>query len=353
LSLGLPRSAAHTAPATITEELCHALFGLDDLYETNDLPNYVGPGGLTLISNNAAFPHLHPWGKVKLGWVTPTIVNKDGWYTLRAIEKNPDLLIVHDPKKGAKDYLLIENRWPVGSIEHALPDQGLGLWRISEHFAGQKHWGRKTIQLLRAGGGKDDRVAFFEGSDARTSYHLTPTSSPASSRWVDGSSSNIALYHVPKAGASSRVFVDVPPLRAAPPPNWTPASYKYIDQVSPFRNPSPNWLVTMDLPRIGQTFRVRMPNSFYNGSFTTHFLITGLSNPRVGIPLFQGYLYAAIDTFIAAPSGPVGGMVTIPFPIPNDSGFVGVRFYQQVMRLVGSAGTPFPLSRGGEGRVGN
>lgn len=353
LSLGLPRSGAHTPPATITEELCHALFGLDDLYPTNQLPNYVGPGGLTLISDNSAFPHLHPWGKLKLGWVTPKVVTSDGWYELKAIEKHDELLVLHNPAKGTKDYFLVENRWPPGSIEHALPDRGLGVWRISEHFNGQAHWGRKTIHLLRAGGGTDDRVAFFDGGDARTSYHLTPSSVPASSRWLDNSSSEIAIYHVPSAGSSMRVFVDVPPLLKSPPPKYAAASINYIDQRAPFANPSPNWLVAASRPVVGSSFRIRVPSTYFSGSeFVTHFLVLGFTGVNVTLPIFDGYLYASIDNFVVAGSGLQGTYQQLAVPIPQQFNLVGLPFYMQVLQLRSSQGTPMRLSRGLRGVAG-
>ncbi|MCA8954617.1 MAG: hypothetical protein KDC87_01005 [Planctomycetes bacterium] len=354
LSLGLPRAAAHIDPATICEELCHALFGLDDLYATPDLPNYVDPGRLTLISNNAAFPHLHPWGKMKLGWVPPTVVTQDGWYRLRPIEQYQDLLVVHDPGRGTDDYLLVENRWPDGSIEATLPDRGIGVWRVSEYFAGQPDRDRKTLHLLRAGGGTDDSLAFWDASDLRTAYHLTPNSSPESTRWYDNTSSQIAIYHVSKAGSTVQMFVDVPPLRSAPPPPYLPAGFRYVDQKAPYQNPNPNLLTGMSVPQIGTDFRVRVPFSYLGSTFVSHFLLTGLQNPNFSLPaVFRGYVYASTDLVLPTPLGASGQYTEIKLGIPLDFGLVGLDFYQQVARTAPGMSPPYLLSRGIHGTIGN
>ncbi|MCA8969010.1 MAG: hypothetical protein KDC95_04480 [Planctomycetes bacterium] len=352
LSLGLPRSAAHTAPATITEELCHALFGLDDLYETKDLPSYVGPGKLSLISNNTHFPHLHPWGKMKLGWVAPRVVTRDGWYDLRAIEKHPDLLVVHDPARGPRDYFLVENRWPDGSIERTLPDRGIAVWRISEHFEKQSHWGRKTIKLLRAGGGKDDSVAFWDKRDTGTAYHLTPTSGPATTLWYDNANSHIAIYHFPSAGPTSRVYVDIPPLRSTPPRAYLAPSFRYIDQRTPYKNPSTPWMLVGDLPKIGTAFRTRVPKSyFYGGKPATHIYVLGWQNPNTPFPALNGYAYTTFDSFQMMPFGQVSEYTDVSLPIPDTETLLGLRFYQQVFRI--GPGTNHGSSRGGELVIGS
>ncbi len=353
LDLGLPRGAAHIGPEIITEELCHALFGLDDLYETSQLPSYVGPGRLSMISNNAAFPHLHPWGKMKLGWIQPTIVAKDGWYSLRPIEQHPDLLVVHDPARGDDDYFMVENRWPNGSIEHALPDRGFGMWRISEHYQNASFWGRRTIKLLRAGGGKDDSVAFWDAGDARTAYHLTTNSVPASTRWDDGSASNIAFYHFSGAGQVARVFVDVPPLRSTPPAPYRAAAYTYLNQSQPYQNQSPNWLTAQTMPVLGSTLKLRVPMSSATGqNINSFFLATGFSNPGAVHPLLNGYQYASLDIIMPVPFGAAGQFGTIGIPVPADVNLPGLTLFQQVLRAQLGQGFPLSVSRGGKIVVG-
>ncbi|MCB9871709.1 MAG: hypothetical protein H6837_17780 [Planctomycetes bacterium] len=354
LSLGLPRSAAHTSPATICEELCHALFGFEDLYPTSTMPGYVGPGRLSLISNNSAFPHLNPWGKLKLGWVTPKVITQDGWYTLRAIERNNEVLVLHNPTRGTRDYFVVENRWPDGSIEATLPDRGIGVWRVSEYFAGQPDRDRKTLHLLRAGGGTDDSLAFWDASDLRTAYHLTPNSGPESTRWYDNTSSQIAIYHVSKAGSTVQMFVDVPPLRSAPPPPYLPAGFRYVDQKAPYQNPNPNLLTGMSVPQIGTDFRVRVPFSYLGSTFVSHFLLTGLQNPNFSLPaVFRGYVYASTDLVLPTPLGASGQYTEIKLGIPLDFGLVGLDFYQQVARTAPGMSPPYLLSRGIHGTIGN
>ena len=353
LTHGLPRSAAQIGPETICEELCHGLFGLDDLYPTPQLPGYVGPGRLSLISNNAEFPHLHPWGKLKLGWVAPTVVTQDGWYRLRPIEFHQDLLVLHDPARGPRDYFLVENRWPDGSIEATLPDRGIGVWRIGEHYEGQSFWGRRTIKLLRAGGGNDDTIAFWDASDPRTSYHLTPTSVPANSLWDGGASSNIALYHPPVASPNAWVYVDVPPLRSAPPPPRTNARYDYIDQQPPYTNQSPPWLTAQGLPILGTSLDVQVPSSFVQGTnITTYYLVFGGSSPGVLSPVFAGYLYASLDVLLPMAFGVPGQTQVVSIPLPDVPELSGAQLYQQVLRIEAGRGFPLTVSRGGRVTLG-
>ena len=52
-----------------------------------------------------------------------------------------------------------------------------------------------------------------------------------------------------------------------------PSTVRYLDQKSPYSNPNPNWLHVTSLPRIGNNFDFRAPNSFHNGSLTAYFVL--------------------------------------------------------------------------------
>ena len=211
----LARAGDQASWGTIAHELAHQIFRLADLYGLGSYPG-VGDGSLMCFEGNGT--HLDPWAKIKLGWLKPTVAQADGWYTLADVETSPSALILYNPLKGRQDYFIVENRWPGSSHESSLVPKGLAIWRISERSSSGE-WGRKTIDLIWAGGPppptpgacptKDD--AFFNGADPGTAYAPTPQSAPGRLRWRDGSSSDIAVYAVQPASNSMRFYVDVPP----------------------------------------------------------------------------------------------------------------------------------------------
>lgn len=101
--------------------------------------------------------------------------------------------------------------------------KGLAIWQISERDTSGT-WARKTISLIWAAGSppseqlqpgscpsRDD--ALFNGDAAATGYAPTPYSSPGRLVWRDGTPSNIAIWHVPRASRNARLYIDVPPMQ--------------------------------------------------------------------------------------------------------------------------------------------
>jgi M6 family metalloprotease-like protein len=214
----LVRGGDQQSWATIAHELAHQVLRLGDLYV--DRGGYVGVGRASLMCDQAQGTHLDPWAKMKLGWLAPQVVTEDGWYSLTDVETQGagSALILHDPQRGASEYFILENRWPGNSHEDFLSIQGLqglALWRISEDGAGGGNWARNTIELVWAAGpppaaalvpdtcpSRND--ALFDGAASATAYAPMPN-------WRDGTSSNIAIWHIPRASGLARVYVDVPP----------------------------------------------------------------------------------------------------------------------------------------------
>ncbi|MHC4851588.1 MAG: hypothetical protein ACYTF5_06180 [Planctomycetota bacterium] len=132
------------------------------------------------------------------------------------------------------------------------------------------------------------------------------------------------------------------------------ASYTYIDQKAPYKNQNPPMLTALNLPKIGTTFQVRVPDSTV---FSHSTLAFGVSNPNLPIPGLGGYLFtsAEIVMWTSKSSGVFSVMTTMSFPIPNSPQLLGVRFSQQVLRITYC---PFQacygasLSRGGYGVIG-
>lgn len=135
------------------------------------------------------------------------------------------------------------------------------------------------------------------------------------------------------------------------------ASYTTIDQRPPYTNENPPWLAARNLPRLGTTFQVDVPLSFFECCpfQTDYFLATGFGNPDVAVPALGGYLFTTADfSVLLSFSGCRGcGHTTFSFAIPNAPELLGGRFYQQVLAYArNSFWSTLTLSRGGVGVIG-
>lgn len=127
--------------------LCHEgahFAGLPDLYdESRFRRNGSGLGFWSLmgyhwgVDQTGKLPlHLSAWEKTQLGWVKPTVICDSGEYSIRAVEKHPDIFKI---EKGFPpgEYLLIENRQPLG-FDRQIPAGkdgqrgGLAIWHVDD-----------------------------------------------------------------------------------------------------------------------------------------------------------------------------------------------------------------------------
>jgi hypothetical protein len=139
------------------------------------------------------------------------------------------------------------------------------------------------------------------------------------------------------------------------------ASYTYIPQKAPGRDPSPPWLTALTPPRLGTAFQVQAPLSFWcmlGGGRNEFWLFTGLGNPNfvfhnsAGFPYPGGWLYSTGEVVTPLPYAASGGITTISIPIPLVPSLIGANFYQQVV-LTGVTLCPgHTFSRGGHGVIG-
>ncbi|MCG8403716.1 MAG: M6 family metalloprotease domain-containing protein [Phycisphaerales bacterium] len=151
-------------------------FGLPDLYDTDGGGQGIGSYGMMANSwgfNNDQLnpPHFSAWSKIFLGWVTPTILTSPGSYNAPQVQTNPTVFRV-DAGYPADEYLLIENRQPVG-FDGTIPQGGLAVWHIDENkgsfsqnnvntdegYPGQAGWPGNNqhyrVALLQADGNYD------------------------------------------------------------------------------------------------------------------------------------------------------------------------------------------------------
>lgn len=199
---GLVRLGSDESLHTFAHELGHFSLKLDDLYQDQSR-GIVGVRTYSLMGSNAGsrLPLLDPWSRMKLGWLCPTVVQSNGRYFLDAAEADPfGALLV--PGTGTDEYFMVENRWPTAtSSDPAPPDRGLAIWHIDQaRTTASGGWGRDVIRLEWAGRAGAERSALFDGSDPATSYDVTDDSGPASTRWEDGSDSNIEIRDISAAG---------------------------------------------------------------------------------------------------------------------------------------------------------
>jgi M6 family metalloprotease-like protein len=216
--------------SVVAHEMSHLLFNLPDMYFTFFTPTAAGT--YSLMDSTYDGTHLDPFNKLKMGWVHPRLVFRAGEYTIPDIETHHRALVLADPKHGAYEYFVVENRWRGDSYDRAMKDEGLGVWHIMEPYtiydaapvppnveiakwnamSGPGAWGRKAIQMLRP------RVAppFDNGNalwKAATGYDLVSNDADGnhpSLRWWDLKGSGFALRKISAPGPAMTVTIDVP-----------------------------------------------------------------------------------------------------------------------------------------------
>ncbi len=139
------------------------------------------------------------------------------------------MLVLYDPGRSTSEYFLIENRWPEGTYERALPDRGLGVWHIVDDpevlatmpppagcdpagwaLLAPDDWGRKAIRLIRPVQPPDNARALWDGSEPETGYDLLssdPDPAHAALVWADGTPSGFGIVDIPAAGPEMTVRI--------------------------------------------------------------------------------------------------------------------------------------------------
>jgi M6 family metalloprotease-like protein len=215
----------------VAHELAHILLNAADMYFPGFFPYAAGPYSL-MDQAPTNPPHLDPFHKLRLGWIVPKVITSSGWHEIPDVETHREVLILHDPVRGGKEYYMIENRWPGNSYDSYLPDSGLAVWHIIEDksifstlpapagvsaglWAGvyPHEWARRGIRLVRPiyGPPINFSQALWEGSIPQTSYDLLsvdPNPNHATLKWAeDGSPSGFSIQSIPVSGPKMNVYI--------------------------------------------------------------------------------------------------------------------------------------------------
>ena len=226
--------------ATPIGPICHELghdIGLPDLYDLDGSSD--GTGTHCLMGNGAwgATPGepggttpvlLSAWCRIKLGFVTPTVVSGAGAFTLvqacDTLNSNVLQILTSDPD----EYFLVENRQPGGfdaglsrafqSAADEATGGGIAIWHVDDSIDSNDDEARKRVDLeeaneLEADGSQLDRKDnwgsrrqyYYAGHATDFNDNTTP-----SSRLYSGAATGITIGDISASGPSMTLTVGAP-----------------------------------------------------------------------------------------------------------------------------------------------
>jgi M6 family metalloprotease-like protein len=210
-SLQLPLVNTATNLITIIHENGHALTQMADLYGFGaGRLDFAGP---TCSLSDATLFAPNSWTKMHLGWITPTVVDADGYYNVGEANSTGDALILYDPAHGTDDYFLVENRETTpGTYDQGASDSGLVIWRVSDASLGVANGLRPIEPMLPSGAttttnnyGGSSMDAWDPSDPATPQREMVRT-------WADGTASPVSVRAIgPKANTILAYFDVVGP----------------------------------------------------------------------------------------------------------------------------------------------
>ncbi|MCE5273384.1 M6 family metalloprotease domain-containing protein [bacterium] len=221
---------------TFAHEFGHVL-GLPDLYDRTDAsvePDYTssrGIGSWCLMaggswSGELNYPdkpsQMSAWCKIKLGWVTPTIIDRNQNLTIQQVETSPQIFQLWEDEYASSRYFLLENRQKTELDQHLAGD-GLLIYHVDDY-----HWNglhntygpdnddvRHKMVDIEEADGKDDLDKAANWGDAGDPF---PGSSGAvsfddgtypNSRDYDGNATGVAVRNISSSGPFMTADVSV------------------------------------------------------------------------------------------------------------------------------------------------
>jgi len=190
---------------TFCHENGHMLCDYPDLYDYGGESGGAGAYCLMCAGSNIDErnpPHISAYLKRLSGWaksVTP--IQHDQTISLRA-EENEFAIFA----KNTREYFIVENRAKIGR-DAALPDEGLAIWHVDED--GNNNFEQMTphqhyeLSLEQADGQFDLETSRSIGDSmdlyGQTNKRFADSTLP-SSKWWDGTASNLDLYDISDPG---------------------------------------------------------------------------------------------------------------------------------------------------------
>jgi M6 family metalloprotease-like protein len=157
----------------VTHEFIHT-WGLPDLYEmAYDGQIGYGSGHYDIMSDPNGVDgsqvrpcNMSPWSKMRSGWLEPIEITDNGEYFIEASALSPSVYIIRH-MFGQDEYLLIENRQPMG-YDSDLWEGGLLIWHIDDNVENNNNAGYPGLSGW-PGNGLHYRVAVLA---ADRKYHM-------------------------------------------------------------------------------------------------------------------------------------------------------------------------------------
>lgn len=213
---------------TLAHETGHIAVDLFDMYvfpTSVDLLDWAGNTCSVNGDTTDTFWAPSAWMKMHLGWITPTVVTRDGYYDLpQAVDQTGRTFLLYDPSRGVGDYFLVENRQVVAnSPDSILADSGLVVWRAREAVPAASTGSLQStppgcratpptgpciapFELIRPDGASGAAFGSADAFDARDPRSVPRT---MDNPWQDGTPSNVAVRAVGNSGPTMRAYFDV------------------------------------------------------------------------------------------------------------------------------------------------
>ncbi len=197
--------------------------GLPDLYDRDDSSHGVGAwctmASGSWLGKGDVPAHISAWGKIKMGWLRPTIMSRSqARVEIPAAETTPFAIKIPIGRIDSPEYFLVENRQKIG-YDSLLPDHGLMVWHVNEDA---QHNDDETAKLI-------DVEEPTPTQDLDVNYRRTPPdgldtfragrqdtfdqrSDPASLTKA-GKPSGVAISNISRSGAVMLADFAVPTIR--------------------------------------------------------------------------------------------------------------------------------------------
>ena len=224
------RHGSHDATiGIIAHELGHAAFGLPDLYDYDKSSAGIGSFGLMGSGNWTTKPGdtfsgetpIHPtgWSKIKMGFVTPTVITADGTYIAKDIDSGSYNVFKIDSGT-ANEYFLVENRNAKGydlglnslSGSGGAFAGGMLITHNDDNVTLNTDDAQRIVDIEEANNAENDAGGsghinglYFDGNSGT----FNDTSTPNSKR-NDGAASNVSITAIGPQSPTMGFTVDVP-----------------------------------------------------------------------------------------------------------------------------------------------